>query len=1586
MRPSMKRKFFFVSLLIILLIAAAACSVDMTYSDAYVTEISVSGLTVTDYIAGDSLNLEGVKLAVMYSDGKIQNVDLSSEMLSGYDMSVPEENKSVKVTYGGVSTTFTVNVYDLNFNSVVLASPPNKTLYVEGEKIYTDGASINVIYDGGKTVNVKVTDKMLEDYDNTRVGEQDVYISYHGYMLSFKVTFQAKTVGDITVLREPYQNSVFVGMGDKLDISGMRLKLIYDNGLTPEVNATDISELLKIYIADSSVNTVVARVAYFAEDYPAEFSYEFAGNPLEGISVGTYVAPNTEIASNGVLDNVKSKTYGVVSAISGNVMTVSTIVEYNVTETSLEAGQILLTDELIGTYGGANVYARGGGGIVNSVGGGKVVMQTLPVGSFSINVKARSYSSMEIIDMPVTNTFVTDIDNIVQGDTLNLATGRVRVYYDDGTSEIYSMDNALIKVVNSDDDLLRKEIDDLEFENVDNVTRLPAERYQLKYEVVHDYGSDVKIVVSVVDENGKNMYVQDNRYVSLEEATNYTVSITASMEKDGQTLYSECVYYLATEGAGARHSQLDITAAGRHNLWVIYGGVQDNHISFMVTVIQRYPERLMIVEGSDNISGRVFNKGDRISLGTLQYYIVYNNGEESIPTGITEDMLSSDSSLNCDVITDRKEIRFVIPGTEVYSATLICRVQALPIRSVGFDRTPLNVFLTSAGQEFDLDGGVLRIYYQNGKVTTIGDVVGGTTLGELYGKTSGERIEIVCGEDDVTPQDPDAIIAGTVWPYQAQVIYYDADGASASCYMDYYIISKQVSSVKAMAEQEYYKNVYVQCEDWDLTGITLMITYVGGGSSVVNATKGMVYDSTTDYIGSDIPLKLSYMGAVDDSTLTFDVIARMETSVEVNVKGRDVYYTTDKELDLSSYRFNVFYNAGAPAEVLGITEFEGGENAVGWWYEVYDLQGNIVPFRRVGDKIIRLYHTTFIDSEFGRVYNTVYCEFEISVEEKQIPVTGIVYEPDGDPAANTVYQGLPVLSETAAGWDLFLSRYDKNKGEMTEKYITVLYEDGTEGYAPITSDMLNYSKNDETKGYRKVTITYKGKTTEVYVRVLDANLSSIVIEKKPVTNFIVGSDLSLDGGILKVVFEVSRNDGTIDYLEKFLSMENDQITVTGFYSNIPDNVDHVEQELTVTFKNKTTTYNVIVYNQQVVTFLYQNTIFFYGNTKEAVATPVKLIPEFDLPSSENIVMHYACSEDFIAEADLESFIAAHEGLSESDFIKVNFLDETVYVLSSKLRDEHYYEPAPDESDYYLIMEVHGNNYYKSGYYCTQKYTIIPKVIEVRAVDATENAFVVRYSTDNNPTAIYNLYSHLTEVVGEMITGAITNVELLSPNAKYFEIAVYVTANPEATDPQYKERVEELYEKVESHIVSVLGLSLTIGDMRKGINIGAYNGLYPEFASYRIVSGETLTLGGVLELLEGQPCLALGPDDYGTGTYNLEKGTLDHKNYNIDFISGNFTVVSREISGYGFSDAVWDEGANTLNVKLGSEWNIYVRKGDSYKRMLDKQELSFYTDPDYVKLEKEPTGTGTYYVKVAGDGAFTMGGTEKRLDFKLIITE
>ena len=274
---------------------------------------------------------------------------------------------------------------------------------------------------------------------------------------------------------------------------------------------------------------------------------------------------------------------------------------------------------------------------------------------------------------------------------------------------------------------------------------------------------------------------------------------------------------------------------------------------------------------------------------------------------------------------------------------------------------------------------------------------------------------------------------------------------------------------------------------------------------------------------------------------------------------------------------------------------------------------------------------------------------------------------------------------------------------------------------------------------------------------------------------------------------------------------------------------------------------------------------------------------------------------------------------------------------------------------------------------------------MRAIDATENAFVVRYSTDNNPTAIYNLYSHLTEVVGEMITGAITNVEMLSPNVGYFEIAVYVTANPEATDPQYKERVEELYKKVESHIVSVLGLSLTKGDMRKGINIGGYNGLYPEFASYRIVSGETLTLDGELELLDGQPCLASDDYGYGTGTYNLEKGTLNHKNYNIDFISGSFTVVSREISDYGFSGGVWEESTNTLTVKQGSDWNIYVDTNGK-RRELDKAELSFYTDPDYVKLEEEPTSPGTYYVKVAGDGAFTIKGTEKRLDFILTITE
>ena len=1579
----MKKKLLVVLLILFVAALFVACTPDLRFAEAKVQSITVGGITRTEYVQGDDLDVTDATVIVTYTDGKIAEYPLTADMLSGYNMNAPEIDKVVTVTYGGKKTTFNINVYDLIFASVRLDSAPLKREYVVGEEVRAQGARLAIVYEGGKTVYTDVTDKMLENYDNTRVGSQQIYISYYGNRLSFYVNFIDKTITGLTVLREPNQSAVFVGYGDRLELDGMRLKLAYDNELTPEVSALEIRDNLHVYIDDRYVRTEIARVAYLPDDYPTEITYTYSGEAM--VRQGEYVTPTTELAGNGELDNVVSKSYGVVKYVGKGSLTVSTVVTYPVTEHTVSVGKILLFEESIGRYGGTNVYASAGGGIVTSIEEGVVTVQTLPVGQFSINVQDRSYQSMVVTTYPVTKQFRSAMDDVTQGDSIDLSSGSVTVTYNNGEVETYPMDHTLIKVVNSDDDLLRSEIPGFEFTSIDNVSGLPAGRYELLYGVSHGYPEDrIKIVVTVISETGENLYVQENRYVSLNEGTNYTVSISATLTEGGEKKVTECVYYLATVGAGVRRSQLDITAAGEHVLNVVYGGVKNNSIEMRVRVIQRYPVSLDIVPESDNISGKTFWMGDTIPLTTIRYVIRYNNLDVSEELGVTSDMLSNTSNLACDDI-GTKEITFVIPGTTVESAPLSCEVVAVPIRSVVFMTDPTDAFLTApaanGSNDVNLSGATLRVYYENGSVAIIGREAE-NELTVLKSNMSGQRVVLTYPDSADQPTLEIDDIYEHDAHHTATLTYYDSYGASADCEFRFYVIPVAASSIRMMYRAEYYKDTYIQCEDWDLTGITLSINWANNTTETRPATLDMIYDSTTDEVGQNIPFKFKFLGKIDATTLKINVKPRQEVALSVKQTGKDTYTDTDRDLDLTRYRFSLTYNAGASAEILGVSsaEMTGSRTSQGWWYELFDSSGNRTQFRRIGTKTVRLYHTSIFESEEGTVYNIVYTDFVITVSQNNTDIAYISY----DDVSVGEHEGLRVLSETPAGWELFLSEFDPETGDITAKYLTVHYVDGTVGYVDIQPEMLDYNSRVTTLGYTKVKLTYKGFTTTVLVHVRNAELSGVVVEKKPVTNFIAGSKINLVGGILKITFTINELIG--GEIHKYLYLDDDQITTTGFNSNIDPEVDHVMQEITVRFRDKAATYVVTIYNKQPIRFIYQNTIFFYGNTKSAVVTPLQLIPEFDLPDPDDILLWYVENSAFIPVADFADYLLAHTDMTEGDFMRVISIDGDYYVPRSALSRDYYIEPANTGYDYYILMEVGGNDYYRAENYALQTFTIIPKVIEVTAVNYTENAFVKPYKNSNahdNAMAVYYLYRKLSAYVADLIGGKINSVEMLSPNASGFEIAVFVTADFDYSDPVDKEALDAIFAEIEYQLTRNEGLRVsTTGEVRRGINIGEYNGVTPEYVSYRVAAGETLTrrngLGeDILELLSGS--LSFGDAyDYGVGERNITVGTLGNKNYNVDFAKGVYLVLPRAVEDFSVTPSGAVSDLSSVTVMLN-----YVDGGYRYVKGDDK-ELFYYTDAGYTDLvDGLPTESGTYYVRVGKAGAF-VDAEDNTFDIKFTI--
>ena len=115
----------------------------------------------------------------------------------------------------------------------------------------------------------------------------------------------------------------------------------------------------------------------------------------------------------------------------------------------------------------------------------------------------------------------------------------------------------------------------------------------------------------------------------------------------------------------------------------------------------------------------------------------------------------------------------------------------------------------------------------------------------------------------------------------------------------------------------------------------------------------------------------------------------------------------------------------------------------------------------------------------------------------------------------------------------------------------------------ITENMVSgYDKN--TIGEQELTVTYEGKTTTFKVTVTNEVTGISIASNPSKTTYVKGTDLDVTGGKIQVTYE----DGSKEEKEITANM------VTGYNKNTLG-----EQELTVTYEGKTTTFKVTVTNE-----------------------------------------------------------------------------------------------------------------------------------------------------------------------------------------------------------------------------------------------------------------------------------------------------------------------------------------------------------------------------------------------------------------------
>jgi hypothetical protein len=161
----------------------AGCGGGSTPGDSgnTVTKITVTNApTKTEYAIGDTIDLTGMTVTVVYKDGSTGTLTITAGNISGFDSSTAG-NKTVTVTYGGKTATFTVNVLSAGTTlvSIAVTTPPTKTQYNMGEDLDLTGMVVTASYSDGSTAAVTSYTTDTSGYDKTTAGNHTITVTYN---------------------------------------------------------------------------------------------------------------------------------------------------------------------------------------------------------------------------------------------------------------------------------------------------------------------------------------------------------------------------------------------------------------------------------------------------------------------------------------------------------------------------------------------------------------------------------------------------------------------------------------------------------------------------------------------------------------------------------------------------------------------------------------------------------------------------------------------------------------------------------------------------------------------------------------------------------------------------------------------------------------------------------------------------------------------------------------------------------------------------------------------------------------------------------------------------------------------------------------------------------------------------------------------------------------------------------------------------------------------------------------------------------------------------------------------------------------
>ncbi|MCI7473123.1 MAG: S-layer homology domain-containing protein [Clostridiales bacterium] len=127
------------------------------------------------YLEGQPLDPTGGQVTITYDDNTTRVLELSTEMLSGYDPAKLGQQE-VTITVGGCTATWIVTVEKKSLDSISITKQPEKTSYVSGETFSAKGMEVTAHYNNG--TNAVVTDYTIAPDGPLSTNTTQVTVSY----------------------------------------------------------------------------------------------------------------------------------------------------------------------------------------------------------------------------------------------------------------------------------------------------------------------------------------------------------------------------------------------------------------------------------------------------------------------------------------------------------------------------------------------------------------------------------------------------------------------------------------------------------------------------------------------------------------------------------------------------------------------------------------------------------------------------------------------------------------------------------------------------------------------------------------------------------------------------------------------------------------------------------------------------------------------------------------------------------------------------------------------------------------------------------------------------------------------------------------------------------------------------------------------------------------------------------------------------------------------------------------------------------------------------------------------------------------